>query len=581
MKKHDKVSQQKTIAYPASRMKQSTAIRIMGGVTVAVVVLVFAALLWNRSASNQFDVVMDQRDELVSGAELFQDTSAYLTKQARFYAATSQQEYYDNYWQEVNTDQNREKALQSMRSVGLTQQEESWISSMSNKSNELVTYEDEAMNLAARGQNMQAVSILFSGTYADGANEIMDTAAKVIESIKERKQAELETLNIIIDASYYGVFICLVLIGLTQIYVIAYVSRRILKPVLSVEESMIEVARGNMSVPIAAAEDQTEIGQLVHAVNDTKTRTGQIVEDISVVLNELAHGNFQVQSEHEDYYVGVYQPILDSVKQLKETQSNTLRQIGAAANQVSTGSEQVSNDSQLMAQGAMAQTTSVDSLSNAITQISNDINDNAHRISDATVLAKKAGTYVTIGNEKMGDVVSAMKDIEDTSSQIANIIQTIDDIAFQTNLLALNAAVEAARAGTAGKGFAVVADEVRNLASKASAAAKDTAVLIESATAAVQNGTYIVNETAEKLQEVVGNITETVNTIQEIEIASEQQSASVAQIAQEVDRISGVVQQNQTTAEEEATTSEELSQQAQLLKKLVAKFRLTNSTSCV
>jgi methyl-accepting chemotaxis protein len=72
-----------------------------------------------------------------------------------------------------------------------------------------------------------------------------------------------------------------------------------------------------------------------------------------------------------------------------------------------------------------------------------------------------------------------------------------------------------------------------------------------------------------------------VNTIQEIEIASEQQSASVAQIAQEVDRISGVVQQNQTTAEEEATTSEELSQQAQLLKKLVAKFRLTNSTSCV
>jgi methyl-accepting chemotaxis protein len=424
---------------------------------------------------------------------------------------------------------------------------------------------------------MQAVSILFSGTYASGVNEITDTAEQVIQSIKDRKEAELEDLNVIIDASYYGVFVCLVMIAVTQIFVICYVNRRILRPVMSVEESMLEVARGNMNVPIAAAEDQTEIGQLVHAVNDTKARTGMIVEDISLVLSELANGNFQVKSKHEDSYVGVYRPILDSVRLLKDTQSRTLQQIGAAANQVSSGSEQVSNDSQNMAQGAMAQTSSVDSLSSAITQISTDINENARRISNATVLAKNAGAELTIGNEKMGDVVSAMKDIEDTSGQIASIIQTIDDIAFQTNLLALNAAVEAARAGTAGKGFAVVADEVRNLASKASAAAKDTAGLIESATAAVQNGTQIVNVTAEKLQDVVSNITETVNTIQEIEAASEQQSASVAQIAQEVDRISGVVQQNQATAEEEASTSEELSKQAQLLKKLVAKFRLAES----
>jgi methyl-accepting chemotaxis protein len=449
------------------------------------------------------------------------------------------------------------------------------ISSMSAKSNELVTYEDQAMNLAAQGQNMQAVSILFSGTYASGADQIMNTGDQFIQTIKDRMEGELDQLNIIIDWSYYGVFICLVIMAIIQVAIIIYVNGHIMKPVMSVEASMREVAQGNMSVPIAAAEDKTEIGQLVHSVNETKERTAQIVEDISQVLSELAHGNFQVKSQHEDCYIGVYRPILDSMKLLKETQSNTLRQIGDAANQVSTSSEQVSNGSQTMARGTVAQTASVESLSSAITQISTDINENAHRISNATVLAKNAGAYVTVGNEKMNDVVDAMKDIEEKSDEIANIIQTIDDIALQTNLLALNAAVEAARAGTAGKGFAVVADEVRTLAAKSSEAAKNTSELIESSTAAVQKGTRIVDETAKKLQEVAKNITDTVSTIQEIEAASEQQSASVAQIAAEIDQISGVVLENQSTAQEEASTSEELSKQAQLLKKLVGRFRLS------
>jgi methyl-accepting chemotaxis protein len=558
----------------SSSVKQSTVIKILSGVCVLGIILVFAALLWNRSASNQFDVVTAERDELVANAELFQDTSAYLTKQARFYAATSDTTYYDNYWKEVDTDQNREKAVQAMRSIGLTTQEESMISSISSKSNELVTYEDQAMTLAERGRNLEAVQILFSGTYAQGADQIQSTASQVIDSVRERKQGELDTLNKIIDYSYYGVFVCLLLMAVIQITIIYYVLRRILAPVMAVKATMADLAQGKLDTTLRVAEDQSEIGQLARSVNVTKERLGYIIEDIRYVLQELGHGNFGVESQRRESYVGAYQPILISMQTLKQQQNQLISRIGSAARQVSSGSEQVSNSSQVLAQGATQQASSIEALSDAIDRISSDVNANAKLISDATVMVENAGTGIAEGNEEMHNMVEAMHEIGEKSDQIANIIQTIDDIAFQTNILALNAAVEAARAGTAGKGFAVVADEVRSLAAKSSQAAKDTADLIAGSTEAVRKGTAIANETARKLQDVVGNITGIVSTIKDIEAASEQQSESAAEITGSIGQIAGVVQETQSMAEESATTSETLSKQAQSLKELVDQFQL-------
>jgi methyl-accepting chemotaxis protein len=322
------------------------------------------------------------------------------------------------------------------------------------------------------------------------------------------------------------------------------------------------------------AEDKTELGQLVSAVNETKARTSHIISDIGYVMRELANGNFRVELENEESYVGAYAPILQSMKMLRQKQNDTLSRIGKAANEVSTASEQVSASSNTLAQGATQQGTSIEALSETISQVSEDISVNAKRVAEATNLVEHAGSEVMAGNEKMGSMVLAMKNIGEKSDQIANIIQTIDDIAFQTNILALNAAVEAARAGTAGKGFAVVADEVRSLASKSSEAARDTAELIADSTAAVRDGTRIADETAKQLQEVVHNITDIIDTIQEIESASDLQSTSVSEIAAGVRQISGVVQETQATAQEGAATSEDLSHQAQMLKDLVMQFKL-------
>jgi methyl-accepting chemotaxis protein len=369
-------------------------------------------------------------------------------------------------------------------------------------------------------------------------------------------------------------FVFVILVVIIQVVIIFYVKHCMLSPVLAIKDNMLKMADGDLSTELDVPADNTEIGQLASAVDATKTRTGEIIDDIGYVTRELASGNFVVESQKESNYIGAYRPILDSVSALRDRQSSTLSRIDQAANEVSNGSERVSSGSRALAEGATEQAASIDELSDAITQINVDINANAERVVEATSLAERAGVDVADGNRKMDDVIAAMKNIGEKSDQIANIIKTIDDIAFQTNILALNAAVEAARAGTAGKGFAVVADEVRNLASKSSEAAKDTAELISGSAEAVQKGTRLVDETAGKMHEIVETINETVKTIKEIESASMQQSSNASQIAASIEQISGVVQENRATAEESAQISEELSQQAQTLKDLVHQFHL-------
>ena len=130
----------------------------------------------------------------------------------------------------------------------------------------------------------------------------------------------------------------------------------------------------------------------------------------------------------------------------------------------------------------------------------------ADRAGDVHSQSSETGREVEQCNEQMFELVNAVRDIGESSSQIGKIIKTIEDIAFQTNILALNAAVEAARAGTAGKGFAVVADEVRNLAKqKCGSQSKSTSCFNRTGFCpiAVEKGMKIADETAASLQKAV------------------------------------------------------------------------------
>jgi methyl-accepting chemotaxis protein len=167
-----------------------------------------------------------------------------------------------------------------------------------------------------------------------------------------------------------------------------------------------------------------------------------------------------------------------------------------------------------------------------------------------------------------------MTGINQSSKKIADIITTIDEIAFQTNLLALNAAVEAARAGEQGRGFALVASEVRNLAQRSATAAKEIKGLIQDSVQKVESGSELVNRSGETLTEIVGSVKRVTDIIAEIAAASQEQTAGIDLVNRAVAQMDQVTQGNAAQMQELSSTVQSLAAQAEELEAVVGQFRV-------
>jgi methyl-accepting chemotaxis protein len=265
---------------------------------------------------------------------------------------------------------------------------------------------------------------------------------------------------------------------------------------------------------------------------------------------------------------------------LADMQTGLVQVVGRVRNgseSVSTASEQIAQGNQDLSSRTESQASALEETAASMEELSSTVRQNADNAMQANQLAQSASKVAIEGGQVVSQVVDTMKDINNSSKKIADIISVIDGIAFQTNILALNAAVEAARAGEQGRGFAVVAGEVRNLAQRSAAAAKEIKQLINDSVERVESGTALVDKAGATMNEVVDSVRRVTDIMGEISSASKEQSDGVGQIGEAVTQMDQATQQNAALVEEMAAAASSLRSQATDLVQAVAVFRLSGN----
>ncbi len=276
-----------------------------------------------------------------------------------------------------------------------------------------------------------------------------------------------------------------------------------------------------------------------------------------------------------------FAPLLTAAQQMQEALSRLVTTVRQNAESVATASAQIAQGNQDLSGRTEQQASTLQQTSATMTELSTAVRSTSDNAQQANQLALGASGAADKGGEVVGRVVDTMKGIHETSRKIAEIIGTIDGIAFQTNILALNAAVEAARAGEQGRGFAVVAGEVRSLAQRSAEAAKEIKTLITGSVAQVEQGTALADQAGESMQEIVTSIKRVSDIVNEISAASVEQSTGVGQVEQAVSQMDQTTQQNAALVEQSAAAADSLRTQAEALVQAVAVFRMAHGAAAV
>lgn len=378
------------------------------------------------------------------------------------------------------------------------------------------------------------------------------------------------------DANKLIVMICLVALGgvVLALVVSSFIVKGIVKPLQDLNLAAEKISQGELNVQITS-KSSDEVGTLADSFKKTVDRLRlylDYIDETSKILYSMSQGDLTVEVKQE--FTGEFVRIKEALLCILERLNSDLTSISLASGQVAEVADQVANGAQVVSGGAQEQSQAVEQLNLLTQELVEKARSNTQRAVQVQDLAAQAGASLMANGDQMAEMVEAMESISESNEEIIGMVHTIGDLAKQTNILALNASIEAARAGEAGKGFAIVAEEVKDLASKSTGAAQQITKLVEKASLSIQKGVSLAGETKDSIGESAKGANMVVGIVGKIVSDSKEQSEAAAQVMEDAEKISAVVQQTSAASQEEVASSEELSSQAQIMNSLVTKFRL-------
>ncbi|MGO9995003.1 MAG: methyl-accepting chemotaxis protein [Steroidobacteraceae bacterium] len=347
---------------------------------------------------------------------------------------------------------------------------------------------------------------------------------------------------------------------------------------LSVEREVQDIVKsvcdGNFDARISLEGKSGFFEALGKGINGLVDNVADVVVEVQKLVQSVNAGDLTKRMDPAGKE-GLFVKIGSGINQLTDNVGELVSRVQAAAMEVTRGAGEISQGNLDLSQRTEEQASSLEETASSMEQMTSTVKQNADNAKQASQLATAARDQADKGGAVVSKAITAMKEINESSKKIVDIISVIDEIAFQTNLLALNAAVEAARAGEQGRGFAVVASEVRNLASRSATAAKEIKGLIQDSVKKVEEGSSLVTQSGHTLEQIVSSNKKVSDIIGEIAAASMEQSVGIEQVNKAVLQLDEVTQQNAALVEEATAASQSLAEQATNLSEMMERYQVS------
>jgi methyl-accepting chemotaxis protein len=390
---------------------------------------------------------------------------------------------------------------------------------------------------------------------------LVASASRMVDRIRDHvaKRATASRDAALADAAFWDRMVigALVIGVLGTLLTVIWMTRGVLVILGGEPASAVSLARriadGDFTVPIPARTDDTTslmacLARMEHALRDA--------------LRAVAQGSRAVAA--------------------------TAAELAASSTEINGGTERQSASAASMAASVEQMTASIDQVAAHANEALRLSREAGGRSEDGSAEARGAAAEMDAIAEAARGMAGIMRNLEAHSGGISRIVEVISEIAGQTNLLALNAAIEAARAGEQGRGFAVVADEVRKLAERTSQSTREIGAMVEAIQAGtadavghmeswsgrIGEGVARTRGAGESMRQVCEGNGAVVTAVGEISAALQEQTAASSQLAQSVEHIAGMAEENARAVDHVATRVRDLDRLARELDGVVGRFKL-------